>query len=229
MAAKPHRSWLGRIVRRLLMLVVGFYVVTIGLLVLYRFVPPPITGVQVQRWVGAQIAREPFSFRRQWVSLDALPAAVPHAIVASEDTRFYEHHGFDLQEQAKADATAPKRKLGRRGASTITQQLVKNLFFTTHRSYVRKALEITLTPVAEFVLGKRRILELYVNEIEWGPRGVFGVEAASQFWYQTRAAKLGRDQAIRLAGLVPAPRRRTPASVGWYVPIVAERMSQMGW
>jgi monofunctional biosynthetic peptidoglycan transglycosylase len=209
--------------------VAGFYGITLTLLLAYRFVPPPITGVQVQRWVGALLSREPYDFRRQWVPLASLPASVGRAVVASEDTRFYDHSGFDFAEQEKADASAATRKRGRRGASTITQQLVKNLFFTTHRSYVRKALEITLTPAAELLLGKRRILELYLNEIEWGPGGVFGIEAGAQRWYRQPAARLSREQSARLAALVPAPRRRTLANTGWYANVVLTRMGQMGW
>ncbi len=227
--AAPARPWWRRVLRRLLLLVGAFYAVTIGLLLAYRFVPPPVTGVQVQRWIGSFGDPAPYDFRRQWVPLASLPPVVAHAVVAAEDARYFDHHGLDWQQQADADARAARRKQGRRGASTITQQLVKNLFFTTHRSYVRKALEVTLTPVAELVLGKDRILELYLNEIEWGPGGVFGVEAASRRWFGVPAARLTRDQAIRLAAMIPAPRRRTPQSVGWYVPIIATRMQQMGW
>src|SRR5258706_2447689 len=98
-----------------------------------------------------------------------------------------------------------KGKIGR-GGSTTTQQLVKNLFFTTSRSFVRKGIEFTLAPMAEWVLPKQRILELYLNEIEWGP-GIYGAEAAAQAWYNVPASKVDREQAARLAAVIPAPLR----------------------
>ncbi|HWZ30371.1 MAG TPA: biosynthetic peptidoglycan transglycosylase, partial [Bryobacteraceae bacterium] len=116
----------------------------------------------------------------------------------------------------------------RRGASTITQQLVKNLFFTTHRNPVRKAFEYTLAPMADWILGKPRVLELYLNVIEWGP-GVYGAEAAAEFQYHTTAAELDRDQSARLAACLPAPRRRRPARMDHYSALILDRMVQVGW
>jgi len=116
----------------------------------------------------------------------------------------------------------------RRGASTITQQLVKNLFFTTHRNPVRKAFEYTLAPMADWILGKQRILELYLNVIEWGP-GVWGAEAAAQYHYHTSAARLDREQAARLAAILPSPRRRKPQRMNQYSELIQERMQQHGW
>ena len=115
-----------------------------------------------------------------------------------------------------------------RGASTITQQLVKNLFFTTHRNPVRKAFEYTLAPLADWILGKTRVLELYLNLIEWGP-GVYGVEAAAEYHYHTTAARLDREQSARLAACLPSPRRRKPAKMNQYSADILERMRQVGW
>jgi monofunctional biosynthetic peptidoglycan transglycosylase len=115
-----------------------------------------------------------------------------------------------------------------RGGSTITQQLVKNLFFGTGRSYLRKGAEFALVPVAELVLGKQRILELYLNVVEWGP-GVYGVEAASHAYYGTSARKIGRDQAARLAAVLPLPLKRRPDRMDHYSEIILERMREMGW
>src|SRR5262249_28111854 len=109
-----------------------------------------------------------------------------------------------------------------RGASTITQQLVKNLFFTTHRNPFRKAFEYTLAPMASIILGKRRILELYLNTSEWGP-GVWGAEGAAQYHYNSHAASLSRDQAARLAACLPNPRRRRPAAMSRYAGIIEGR------
>jgi monofunctional biosynthetic peptidoglycan transglycosylase len=148
--------------------------------------------------------------------------------VAAEDGRFYRHHGIDWQEvQTVVDEDLNRGRLGR-GGSTITQQLVKNLFLSTNRSLLWKALEFTLTPAAELALPKRRILELYLNVIEWGP-GIYGAEAAANSWYLVPAARLDRDQAARLAALLPSPLRRRPGRVNWYSTEIQHRMEEAGW
>jgi monofunctional biosynthetic peptidoglycan transglycosylase len=106
--------------------------------------------------------------------------------------------------------------------------LVKNLFFTTHRNPVRKVAEFGLAPAAELLLGKERILELYLNSVEWGP-GVFGAEAAARYHYGVGAGALSREQAARLAACLPAPRRRRPGAMHQYGGIILTRMAQMGW
>jgi monofunctional biosynthetic peptidoglycan transglycosylase len=125
------------------------------------------------------------------------------------------------------DQDMEERRLGR-GASTITQQLVKNLFLTTSRSLVRKAVEFTLAPVAERLLSKQRILELYLNVIEWGP-GIYGAEAAARSWYAVPAARIDREQAARLAALIPSPLRRKPARMSGYSAEILRRMAQRSW
>jgi monofunctional biosynthetic peptidoglycan transglycosylase len=115
-----------------------------------------------------------------------------------------------------------------RGASTITQQLVKNLFFGTGRSFLRKGVEATLVPVAEIALGKRRILEIYLNVVEWGP-GIYGADAACRYYDETAARNIDRDQGARLAAILPAPLRRRPERMNNYSAIILDRMSQMGW
>jgi len=115
-----------------------------------------------------------------------------------------------------------------RGGSTLTQQLVKNLFFGTGRSIIRKGAEFTLVPVAELVLGKRRILELYLNEVEWGP-GVYGAESACRYYYGISARNIGREQAARLAAILPLPLKRRPDHMNHYSELILERMDQIGW
>ena len=115
-----------------------------------------------------------------------------------------------------------------RGASTLTQQLVKNLFFGTNRSIVRKGAEATLVPVAEAVLGKQRILELYLNVVEWGP-GIYGAEWASRIYYGMPARNIDRQEAARLAAVLPGPLKRRPERMNWYSGIILERMQKMGW
>jgi monofunctional biosynthetic peptidoglycan transglycosylase len=177
--------------------------------------------------VEALAARNPYHKRYVPVPLSRIAPELQHAVVAAEDSRFFSHHGFDWIEIEKAiDEEDDRGYL--RGASTITQQLVKNLFFTTRRSTLRKGLEFTITPLVELLLAKKRILELYLNVIEWGP-GVFGAEAAAQYHYSVPAARLTRDQAARLAAILPSPLRRKPGRMDRYSEAIEERMRKMGW
>ena len=211
-----------------LFLVLGFYGAVAVSLVYLRFLPPLTTGVQVQRRVEALFSGDEYRKRYEFTRLDELSDNLERAVVAAEDTRFYLHRGIDWEELRKARAEASREGSAPRGASTISQQLVKNLYFTTHRSYLRKGLELTITPMAEVILGKERILELYLNVIEWGP-GVYGATAAAQYHYSTSAESLSRDRAARLAAVIPAPRSRTPGAMNAYSGTIQSRMRQMGW
>lgn len=178
---------------------------------------------RVQSWFGSK----PYHKRYTFVPLRQISPNFQHAVVAAEDARFYQHHGFDwheIQIAAEGDLEGGRT----RGASTITQQLVKNLFFGTNRSVLRKGAEFTLVPVAELVLGKQRILELYINVVEWGP-GVYGAEAASHAWYGGSARSIGRDEGARLAAILPSPLRRKPERMTHYSELIETRMAQMGW
>ena len=197
-------------------------------LVAFKWIDPPTDAVHMERRVQAWIDRKPYHVRYEFVPLSRISPDLQHAVIAAEDARFYQHHGFDWQamEIAAEDDMHGGRRL--RGGSTITQQLVKNLFLGTERSYLRKGVEASLVPVAELVLGKRRILELYLNLVEWGP-GVYGAEAASRTWYGASAAKIDREQGARLAAILPDPRRRRPARMDHLSAIILDRMQQMGW
>ena len=192
-----------------------------------RWIDPPTTAVHVERRMQAWTRHKPYHERYTFVPLSQISPELQHAVVAAEDARFYQHHGFDWHEveiAAQEDLEGERT----RGASTITQQLVKNLFFGTERSILRKGAEATLVPVAELVLGKRRILEIYLNVVEWGP-GVYGAEPACRYWDQTAARNIGREQAARLAAILPAPLRRRPERMNSYSTIILSRMGQMGW
>ena len=183
-------------------------------LVAARWIDPPTTVVHIQRRLQAAIYHKPYRERYKFVPLNQISVDLQHAVVAAEDARFYQHHGFDwhqMQIAAEDDLEGDRT----RGASTITQQLVKNPFFGTGRSILRKGAEATLVPVAEFGLGKRRILEIYLNVVEWGP-GIYGAESACRYYDETAALKIGREQAARLAAILPAPLKRRP-----------ERMNQL--
>ena len=207
---------------------VGFYVACLAALISFRWIDPPTTMVQTQRRVQAWLARKPYQKRQTWTPLSRIAPDLRHAVIAAEDGRFFQHHGIDWKEVEKViDQDMEEGKVGR-GGSTITQQLVKNLFFTTGRSFVRKGIEFTLAPMAEWVLPKQRILELYLNVIEWGP-GIYGAQAASQAWYNVPSSKIDREQAARLAAVIPSPLRRKPARMNTYSAEILRRMGQMGW
>ncbi|HEX4020008.1 MAG TPA: monofunctional biosynthetic peptidoglycan transglycosylase [Acidobacteriaceae bacterium] len=178
------------------------------LLVAARWIDPPTTAVHIERRMQAWMHDTPYHERYKFIPLSQISPNLQHAVVSAEDARFYQHHGFDWH-QVQIDAAGDLEGDRIRGASTITQQLVKNLFFGTGRSILRKGAVATLVPVAELVLGKQRILELYLNVVEWGP-GIYGAEAACHAWYGTSARAIGRDDAARLAAILPAPRRRKP-------------------
>jgi len=192
-----------------------------------RWIDPPTTAVHIQRRMQAWIHGKPYHGRYKFVPLVQISPDLQHAVVAAEDGRFYQHHGFDWHEieiAAEDDLDGGRS----RGASTITQQLVKNLFFGTGRSVLRKGAEASLVPVAELVLGKRRILEIYLNVVEWGP-GIYGAEPASRYYYEIPARNANRQEAARLAAILPAPLKRRPERMNHYSELILERMRQMGW
>ncbi len=192
-----------------------------------RWIDPPTTALQTQRRVQSWFSSKPYQKRYTFVPLKQISPDFQHAVIAAEDPNFYKHHGFDWEaiQRAVQDDLEGDRM---RGGSTITQQLVKNLFFGTNRSLIRKGMEATLVPVAEFVLGKQRILELYLNVVEFGP-GVYGAEAGCKYQYKTSARRIGREQSARMAAILPAPLRRRPERMNMYSAVILKRMEQMRW
>jgi monofunctional biosynthetic peptidoglycan transglycosylase len=229
--AAPEPSRARRIAARagkvVLALLVGYYVLCVALLVIYRFADPPITGVQLERRIEAVFSDDEYRMRKRVVSYERLPRHVPRAVMAAEDGRFLTHWGFDLKEMRNAGSAVFDGEMPR-GASTITQQLMKNLFGCTCRNPIRKVYDFALTPPAELILGKQRILELYLNNVEWGP-GIFGIEAAARHHYGTGARRLSRAQAAGLAALLPNPRKRTPDNTPEYRSEILRRMAHRGW
>jgi monofunctional biosynthetic peptidoglycan transglycosylase len=197
------------------------------LLLSARWIDPPTTAVQIQRRLQAWADHKPYRKRYNFIPLRQISPNLQHAVIAAEDARFYQHHGFDWHEiQIAADDDLEGGRF--RGASTITQQLIKNLFFGTGRSILRKGAEFTLVPLAELFLGKQRILEIYLNVVEWGP-GIYGADAACHAYDGTAARNTDRQQAARLAAILPAPLKRRPARMNQYSVLIQERMQQMGW
>lgn len=199
------RRWL----KRLAVGVLVALLLPLPLTLLLRVMQPPTTAIVLARTVQRLLDGErPVYPRRSVVSHDAVAPALYRAVLASEDDRFYLHHGFDFTEIEKA---LEDRRAGRRsrGASTLSQQVVKNIFLWEGRSWVRKGLEAYITIWLELIVPKDRILDLYVNLAEWGD-GIFGIEAAAQHHFGRSAKSLTRSQAARLAAVLPAPRRWSP-------------------
>ena len=192
--------------RRLFIGVAIAALLPVPIILLYAVIHPPVTPVMVGRVYHHLVNGErPIWPAHSTVPRDAISPHLRRAVLASEDDRFYLHHGIDIVELRKA---VEKRQRGGklRGASTLTQQVAKNLFLWNGRSFVRKGLEAYLTLWLELLLSKERILDLYLNLAEWGPHH-FGAEAAARHHFRKSAAKLTRDEAARLAAILPAPRR----------------------
>jgi monofunctional glycosyltransferase len=222
-----RRHWLVRTGRALLAVMIGYYIAAVLLLVVFRFANPPVTGVQLERRIESLFSERRYVVRKRFVAYDRLPRHVPRAIMAAEDGNFLKHWGFDFAEMRKAGGGIFDGEIPR-GASTITQQLMKNLFGCTCRNPLRKVYDWTLTPPAEVILGKERILELYLNNVEWG-RGIYGIDAAARHHYGTSARNLSRTQAAGLAALLPNPLRRTPRNTPQYRSEILRRMNARGW
>ena len=197
------------------------------LLVAARWIDPPSTAVHIQRHLQAWIHRTPYRERYTFIPLGQISPNFQHAVIAAEDARFYQHHGFDWHE-IEIDAQEDWKVIARVERPRLRSNSIKNLFFGTGRSIFRKGAETTLVPVAEFVLGKRRILEIYLNVVEWG-HGIYGADWACHYYDETSPRNIGREQAARLAAILPAPLKRRPERMNNYSGIILKRMSQMGW
>lgn len=204
------QNLIGRLIRWAMLAVLIFGIVgPIAVVALYRVVPPPLTWLMVERIFQGK------GFDRRWVPLDAISPQLVRAVIASEDSDFCQHHGFDVAaiEKALHHDAAGGRLIG---GSTISQQTAKNIFLWPDRTWVRKGLEAWFTVLIETIWGKPRIMEVYLNSIEWGP-GVYGAEAAAQHNFHVSAAHLTPAQAARLAVIIPKPLAWRAAAPGPYV------------
>ena len=199
-----------RLARILLALAAGLLVGSLALVVLYREVPPPLTPLMLIRRV------EGYPITRSWRPLDRISPHLVRAVMAGEDARFCLHHGFDW---AAIEDAWRRYESGRgrlRGASTISMQTAKNVFLWPGRDWPRKALEAYFTALIELAWGKRRIVEIYLNVVEWGP-GIYGAEAAAEHYFRKPAAALDTEEAARLAAILPDPLRWSASRPGRYV------------
>jgi monofunctional biosynthetic peptidoglycan transglycosylase len=195
-----------------------------ALLLLFRFVPVPITPLMLIRLAEGE------DLRKDWVPLGQMAPVLPQAVIASEDNRFCGHNGFDWAALGEVldDLRAGERA---RGASTITMQTAKNLFLWPDRSLLRKGLEAWLTPQIELIWDKQRILEVYLNVVEMGP-GIYGAEAAARAYFGKPASDLTPTEAARLAAILPNPRVWSPTAQTDYmvrrVRTIGQRIDQLG-
>lgn len=193
--------------RALLVLILLAAGLPLPLVLMLRDVPPPVTSFMLQSEV------RPVHY--EWVPADEIAETARKAVVASEDQKFWQHRGFDLEAMEQA-YRENQRRGRRRGASTISQQTAKNLFLWPGGGYLRKGIEAYLTVLIEWCWPKARILEVYLNIAEFGP-GIYGVEAAAQRYFGKPASRLSAEEAARLAAVLPNPRRWSAARPGPYV------------
>jgi monofunctional biosynthetic peptidoglycan transglycosylase len=189
-------------------LIAGAIVALFLLILLFRWVPVPVTSFMIQDRVASIFSKEKTDrFKYQWVPLTKISRQLQRAAVASEDQLFADHYGFDFNQIEKAFKERQRsRKKRFRGASTITQQVAKNLFLWPGNSWVRKGLEAGITVLLELTWPKKRILEVYLNIAEFG-QGVWGAEAAAKHFYRKPAATLNKEQAAMMITVLPAPKK----------------------
>jgi len=206
-ATRGPLAWLGGLLAVLVLLAIVGPPLWV---LLYKFVPPPITLLMIERSLQGQ------GLQRRWAPIGQISPAMTRAVIASEDARFCLHHGFDLAAIDKALKHDERRPNRLRGGSTISQQTAKNVFLWPGRSWVRKGIEAWFTVLIEAIWGKRRIMEVYLNTVEMGP-GVYGVQAAARRDFDVDAANLSVGQASRLVAVLPSPLKWSAEDPGPYV------------
>jgi monofunctional biosynthetic peptidoglycan transglycosylase len=186
-------------------IILGFVALSVLSVIVFRWVPVPLTPLMVIRCIEQKSEGKPVRMKHNWVSFKQISPKLQLAVVCSEDQNYLKHFGFDWGaiEKAMEENEQGKRV---RGASTITQQTAKNVFLWPGRSYLRKGFEVWFTVLIEIFWSKERIMEVYLNSIEMGD-GVYGAEAASQYWYHKKAEKLTKDEAAGIAAVLPNPRK----------------------
>src|SRR3990167_3627092 len=224
--ARMFRSIARRLLKLLLWLMIGSAL----LVLLLRWVPPPGTSLMVERKIESWVDGQPIDLQRSWRPWRELPDHLKMAVIAAEDQKFAEHWGFDV---AAIQAALEHNQQGGslRGASTLSQQVAKNLFLWSGRSWLRKGIEVWFTGLIELLWPKQRILEVYLNSVEWGD-GVFGAEAAARHHFKVGAPYLSRQQSSLLAAVLPNPREwsasRPSAHISRRAAWIRQQMWQLG-
>jgi monofunctional glycosyltransferase len=209
------KSWWKRGLKLMALIAMAFFIAGVSAVLFFRFVPVPFSALMIQRRVESWFSPKPYASRHDWVPLEDISLSMGVAVIAAEDQNFPEHFGFDWKAIEKAIAHN-ERSRRKRGASTISQQTAKNLFLWESRSWVRKGFEVYFTVLIEWGWSKSRILEVYLNIVEFGD-GVYGVEAASRTFFGKPAKKLRPSEAALLAAVLPNPHRYRAAAPSGYV------------
>jgi monofunctional glycosyltransferase len=222
--SKSKSSFLSRLFRFCKRLFIWLFILQLLYIVLLKWVDPPITVTQLVSLVKGD------GLKRNYVDADEINAAAKLSVIAAEDQLFPDHNGFDWKSIEKALAYNKRKPNRVRGASTISQQTAKNVFLWQGRSWIRKGLEIYFTQMIEWIWGKERILNVYLNVIEMGS-GIYGIEAAAQTYFKKPAAILNRNEAAQIAACLPNPKKYTVKPVSRYVSIrsgwVLRQMNQL--
>ena len=213
---KKNQSWTRRLTAAVFRILLGLVIISILLVLILRWIPPPTSMMMtIRRCEAVMNHRKDFRIDYRWVNWKQIGLHLPLAIIASEDQKFTVHHGFDLE--AISDAVKSHMNGGRlRGASTITQQVAKNLFLWPGKSFSRKAIEAYFTALIEIFWSKRRVLEIYMNIAEFGD-GIFGAEAACRRYFGKPAGNIDLWEAARLAAVLPDPKAMNPKRPSAYV------------
>lgn len=204
-----------KLLRILKKIALWFFIISIGLVIIFKWVPVPFTYTMFSRSVSMLVTGKKVVWQHDWVSLDKISPYLPQAVVAGEDNLFTKHNGFSFKAIQKAmEANEKGKKL--RGGSTISQQTAKNVFLWQGRNYIRKGLEAYFTILIEFLWSKERIMEVYLNSIEMG-NGIYGAEAASRYWYHKSAKNLTPGEAAGIAAILPNPRKFKASNSSSYI------------
>ena len=225
-------SLLKRVLKFIPKLILMFIGISLFFVLLYRFVNPPLTPLMVTRFFQQSIDdKRTLNFQRDYVSIEDISPNLINAVVAAEDGKFMQHNGFDFEQLKMSYKENKEGKNGRiRGGSTISMQTAKNAFLPHHRTYVRKAFEAYFTVLIELFWTKERIMEVYLNIVEFGD-GIYGCEAAAQHYFGKSAKNLTVNEAAQLAVTLPSPQKRNPAKATPYfkkrTAIIAKRMTKV--
>jgi monofunctional biosynthetic peptidoglycan transglycosylase len=207
--------FLAKVGRFLLKCIMWFLITSIASVILFRFMPVPLTPLMLIRCIEQKSSGKEMKLRHDWVPIEEINERLQLAVVCSEDQNYLKHDGFDWGAIKKAMKQNKKGKRIR-GGSTITQQTAKNVFLWPGRSYIRKGFEAYFTFLIELFWSKERIMEVYLNSIEMGD-GVYGAEAAAQHWFKKKAIKLNKDQAAAIAAVLPNPLKYVANPAGPYI------------
>ncbi|MDP4184529.1 MAG: monofunctional biosynthetic peptidoglycan transglycosylase [Bacteroidota bacterium] len=195
---------------------IWFLGISVFSVILFRWVPVPVTPLMLIRCVEQKLSGEPVVMKHKWVPIEKMSKNLQLAVICSEDQKFAEHFGFDLNQVKAAVESNVEHNRKLRGASTISQQTAKNVFLWPGRSFIRKGFELYFTGLIEIFWGKERIMEVYLNSIEMGD-GVYGAEAATRCWYHKSCRRLTKVQAASIAAILPNPRKFKANPAGSYV------------